>query len=346
MRPFGVLLGAALVVVGVAPRARAAGNDVELYNLCPRSADGSCPWLRQDGATTRVVVDAEGNTRFRSMMSELGVVIAPRLQTPADTLGFSGFQISAELGTTQISHNRPFWDGVSTVDPTNRNRRRPDAWLTTAGAFVRKGMWLPVPAVEWGAGAVNVLNSGMWAIQGYVKLALHEGFHKWPLPSLAVRGAFSQLVGNDQVSLTVSSVDVLASKAFSLGGTMRVEPFLGWNLLFIYARSGVIDATPGCDAYRLQGTSAANAASLQDCAPAQAGTWGDLGANFTYPEQDVITRSRYYAGMKLKLTVLFLSAQFALIPGSGSRDESAATFFARDDGRRQLSISVSAGFDF
>ncbi len=49
--------------------------------------------------------------------------------------------------------------------------------------------------------------------------------------------------------MSIYGLDLLASKAFSLGGTARVEPYLGWNVLFIDARSGVIDATPTCDAY-------------------------------------------------------------------------------------------------
>ena len=47
--------------------------------------------------------------------------------------------------------------------------------------------------------------------------------------------------------MTVWGIDVLASKQFSIGGTARIEPFVGWNILFIDAKSGVIDATPACE---------------------------------------------------------------------------------------------------
>jgi hypothetical protein len=277
-------------------------------------------------------------------------VIAPRLQTPADTLGFAGFQFSAEIGMTEISHGQAFWNGVQGVDPGNTGVHRPDAYLTTVGAFVRKGMWFPIPALEWGAGGVNILQSGMWAIQGYVKLAIQEGFHDWPLPSLAVRGGFSRLVGTDQVTLTVSSVDVLISKAFSLAGTARVEPFLGWDFLFIDARSGVIDATPTCDAVALHQTDPADAAAVAalppGCRADQAGTWADLGANFTFAQQDIITRYQVYGGVKLKLAMLFAVAQVAIAPAGRSRDERATAAAARDNSARQTSVAISAGFDF
>ena len=350
-------IGAA--ALGFAPSARADRNDLQLMNLCPRSPDGSCSWVRPSATGTSVDLDAdpEATTRFRSLMSELGVVIAPRLQTPADTLGFAGFQFSAELGMTQISHDQQFWDGVQGVVPSNRFKSRPDGWLTTIGAFVRKGMWFPIPALEWGAGAVNILQSGMWAVQGYVKVALQEGFHDWLLPSVAVRGGISQLVGTDQVTLTVSSVDVLISKAFSLAGTARIQPFAGWDFLFIDARSGVIDATPGCDAVLQQQTDPNDARAVallpkaclipaQQVIPADVWAGFDSNANFTFPRQDIITRHQFYGGVKLKLAMLFVVGQFAVALAGHSRDERNATSAGRDTSATQQSLSMSTGFDF
>lgn len=345
------LVAALATVLGTAAPARAAENDLRLLNLCDWSS-GSCRWVDQSGATTTVGfgADPQATTRYRSLMSELGVVMAPRLQTPADTLGFAGFQLSAELGTTQISRNKAFWNGVEGVNAQN-TLARPDAWLTTVGLFARKGTWFPLPALEWGVGAMNLLQSGLWAVQGYVKLALQEGFHGWPLPSLAVRGGFSQLVGTDQVTMTIGSVDVLISKAFSLAGTVRLEPFAGWNMLLIDARSGVIDATPGCDAVVLQQTNKSDAAAVARlpaaCPAAQAGSWGDLGANFAFPRQDVITRNRLYLGAKVRLAALFLVAQAALTPPGKSIDgRSASGRAARDESGAQKSLSLSIGVDF
>jgi hypothetical protein len=337
-------------VFGAGRPALADRNDLQLLNLCNTVVGGRCAWVTEANQVTTVNlgVDPDATSRFRSLMSELGVVIAPRLQTPADTLGFAGFQFSAELGLDQISSNQPFWNGVEGVDPTNTGARRPDGWLTTMGLFVRKGMWFPTPAVEWGVGAVNVLQSGMWAVQGTLKLAIQEGFHDWPLPSAAVRIGVSQLVGTDQVTMTVTSVDLVLSKRFSLAGTARIEPFAGWNFLFIDARSGVIDGTPGCDAVVLQQATTAEAvARLPAACPIdQAGTYGDLDANFTFPKQDLITRNRVYAGVKLKLATLFVVGQVALALAGKSQDERATGNGARDASGSQQSVSLSAGFDF
>jgi len=346
-----VALAVGLISLAGAPPARAGKNDLALLNFCrpANSALGAgiqeCSWVQRDPArgnaiSGQVVPDADAISNFRSLMSELGVVIAPRLQTPADTLGFAGFQFSAELGMTKISRDKPYWDGVEGVSPTNRAAARPDAYLTTVGGFVRKGIWLPLPAFEIGAGAVNVVGSRMFAVQGYAKLGLQEGFHSWPLPSVAVRASASQLVGTDQVDLTVVGIDAVISKAFSVGGTARFEPYGGWNLLFIDARSGVIDATPRCDAFALEHASTPPSAYC-----GQAGNGNDSFADFTFPHQDLITRQRFFAGFKLKLSVLFLTAEFDLIPVGRSRDDSQMNG-ARDESGQQQSFSLSTGFDF
>lgn len=344
-----------LCAVGVATlagqgRARAGKNDLRLLNLCPPDPNtNECSWVQRDGSgrVTGTMPDLDGQSRYRSMMSELGFAIAPRLMTPADTLGFAGFQFSAELGVTTINPNRQvgdraYWDGIAGVEPTNTAAMRPPSQLTTVGAFVRKGLWIPLPAFEFGAGALNIIGSHMYALQGYAKLALQEGFHGWWLPSFAVRGAASQLLGTSEVDLTVYSVDVLASKAFDIGGTARIEPMVGWSMLFISARSGVIDGTPGCDAFGSPGGPAATPM----CAASQApGGGDDLNANFTFPKQDVITRQRFFGGFKLKLSVVFVAAQVEFALAGTSRDSSQA-MGAVDRSSTQQTYSLSAGFDF
>jgi len=353
-RRLPLLLCAVGVVALAGPgRARAGKNDLELLNLCPPNNTGECGWVQRDatGRVTGIDFDADAQSRYRSLMSELGFAIAPRVLTPADTLGFAGFQFSAELGVTKINAERmigssptnqlAYWNGIEGVNPAAPDARRPDGYLTTVGGYVRKGLWLPLPAFEFGAGALSIVGSRMYVLQGYAKLALQEGFHGWWLPSFAVRGGASQLLGTSEVDLTVYSVDVLASKAFDIGGTARIEPFVGWSMLFIKAHSGVIDATPKCDAFASPG----GPEPTPQCAASQAGAGDDLNANFTFPEQDVIKRQRFFGGLKLKLAVLFLSAQAEFALAGSSRDSSQTTG-AADRSAAQQTYSLAAGFDF
>ena len=132
--------------------ARAGSNDLRLYNLCPTvtvAGNTGCRWVsRGGGGISGVAFDLDGKSNFRSLMSELGVVLAPRIPMPADTLGFAGFQVSGELGITGINAKRSYWNGVNAVSPSNPTLSRPDGMQTTVGMFLRKGFWLPVPTFE------------------------------------------------------------------------------------------------------------------------------------------------------------------------------------------------------
>lgn len=338
-------------MLGRAPAAHAGRNDLALAKMCPlvTPAAGSgvgpsvpdCAWVSRQPGTGLVqgisfINDSDAETNFRSVMSELGAAIAPRIMGPADTLGFSGFQIAADYGTTSISNTEPFWRGTEGSSPLNPTTTRPDAWLRTAGVFVRKGLWFPLPAMELGGGVLNVLESRMFAFQAYAKLGLHEGFHSWPIPSLAVRGGVSHLTGAQDARLDVFSLDLIASKSFGVLGTARLSPYAGWSYLYMKAKSGLIDATPACDAYAPAGPA---------CAPAQAGTRNDELANFAFPDQDGIQRQRFFAGLKVKFAWFFVSGQYETVTRGHSRDERKANG-ARDRSQRQETVTLHAGFDF
>src|SRR5262249_43929391 len=154
-------------------------------------------------------------------------------------LGFSGFQVAFETGFTQISNNADYWKrGVEKVS---------GSFLETLSVMARKGIWLPIPSFEIGAGATKLIGANMFALQVYAKLALHEGFQKWALPSFAVRGAASRVVGAPQVDLTMVGVDASISKSHGIGGTAKIDWYLGGAVLLTFVRSQVIDATPNID---------------------------------------------------------------------------------------------------
>jgi hypothetical protein len=342
------LAASALALATFAPSAWAGRNDLQLLNLCPSAPSvlnaPECTWVQRqaDGwINGPVVPDAKGRQDFRSLMSELGVVLAPRIPMTADTGGIAGFQLSAEFGMTQISHDQGFWNGVRGVSADSPKATRPDAMLTTVGGFVRKGIWLPVPTMELGFGAVHLLDSHLVAWQGYAKLAIHEGFDDWLIPSVAVRGAVSYLTGTSQVTMTTATLDLLVSKGFGLLKTARLEPFAGGSLIAIFAHSGSIDATPYCDASKLAAMPVGSDPGTRYCASSQAGKTNDLNANFSFPAQNAITRYRMFAGFKLRFAVVFFSAQYELYFAGASRDGNA-----KDQSAIQNALSLSTGLHF
>jgi hypothetical protein len=196
-----VCLGALLVPAIAA----ADANDLVLARLADCTSGGvSVPCA--PGATI-----TPNNQNFRSLMSEFGVAIAPPLLSPADTLGYSGFQYSGALSFTSISNTHTYWCATEESESCDPGFSR-SGMLPMIHLQVSKGMWLPMPSFEIGAGATHVMSSNMWTGTTWAKFAVHEGFQGWPLPSLSVRGAASRLMGSRQVDLTIASLDVMMSK--------------------------------------------------------------------------------------------------------------------------------------
>lgn len=316
----------ALVALGAPGTAAADVNDLVLGRLTNRVS------------ATNIVPQ---NADLRSLSSQLGVVLAPHLLTPADTLGFGGFQLTVDYAATTIDAAAPYWRArLGSPDPAGaENVAHGPGTLGTFGFFVRKGLWLPVPSFELGAGAVHLVDSRIWTGQVYAKLALHEGYTRLPLPSLAVRGAVSRMMQQRELDLTVASLDVTLSKHIGIGGTWRLDPFAGWNLLMIVPRSEVIDPTPQID-------------------PLDPMSVADSQLSFVFSDQDNIYRNRILFGAKLQYYVvqLTLEASFALAGTSiddraGTSDRCMAVSTttscdAQDAAAAQRTLSLSAGFDF
>jgi hypothetical protein len=316
------LVGLTLVggLTALASPAAADQNDLVLSRLATPVMDGS-------GNVTGFVGQ---NLELRSLSSQLGTVLAPHLLTPADTLGFGGFQLTVDYAVTQIDAGQSYW--------RVRNGGTDDS-MRTVGLFMRKGTWFPLLSFELGGGAIHLVDSRIWTGQFYTKFALHEGYHQLPIPSLAVRGAVSRMMTQRELDLTVASVDVTVSKHFGIGGTWRFDPFVGWNVLMIIPRSEVIDPTPEVD-------------------PLVMGNEQDILLNFVFKDQDNILRHRLFLGAKFQYYVFqfTVEAQFALAGSSkddrgGTNDEcmpnSATTNCdATDTAATQRTLSLSAGFDF
>ncbi|HEX3761852.1 MAG TPA: hypothetical protein VHW23_24300 [Kofleriaceae bacterium] len=312
-------------------RAAADGNDLVMSRLATRITDD----------TGRVLAVVGQNLEFRALASQLGVVLAPHLLSPADTLGFGGFQFDVDVSQTSIDSVQPYWRVLAgTRDPSGANHIANGAGvLRTVGWFARKGLWLPVPSLELGAGAVHLLGSTIWAAQVYAKIAVHEGFHELPIPSIAIRGAVSRMMNQRDLDLTIGSLDITLSRHLGIAGTWRLDPFLGYNLLIIVPRSQVIDATPDVD-------------------PLAPGNQMDVANNFVFHDQAAITRHRFLLGAKAQYSVLqiTLEAQYALAgssvdsrPGVTQACQPSATTTscnAKDTAAGQTTVSLSAGFDF
>lgn len=320
-------------VAGLAALARPASadpNDLVLSRLAsPIVEDGE-------------VVSTVGQSReLRALASQLGVVLAPRLLSPADTLGFGGFQFDVNVSQTAIDSGQSYWRArAGSPDPGGAGSvAHGPSVLRTIGVFARKGMWFPLPSFELGGGAVHLLESRTWTAQAYAKFAVHEGYHDYPLPSIAIRAAVAQQMTQRDLGLTIGSLDATLSKRFTIADTWRFDPFAGYDLLRIVARTKLIDATPGVD-------------------PLNPGDEMDAANNFSFVDQAAIYRHRIFGGTKLQydLVQLTIEASYALAGSSvDDRDNASvpcpiaaqtSACDAADTAAAQLTISMSAGIAF
>src|ERR1044071_9184201 len=132
------LVGLTLVggLTALASPAAADQNDLVLSRLATPVMDGS-------GNVTGFVGQ---NLELRALSSQLGVVLAPHLLTPADTIGFGGFQLTVDYATTTIDSTASYWRALeSSPDPQgNGTGAHGPSAMRTVGIFARKGMWFPV----------------------------------------------------------------------------------------------------------------------------------------------------------------------------------------------------------
>ncbi|MBZ0238550.1 MAG: hypothetical protein K8M05_39925 [Deltaproteobacteria bacterium] len=328
---FVFLLGAWAAVTVPARPAAAGDNDLILGRLVVLSDDTGA------GMPTRAVGQS---LELRALVSELGVALAPRLLAPADTLGFGGFQFSADIGWTSISSEERWWRAMRSSPDASGAGTEPHGagMLPTIGLFARKGIWLPAPSVEFGAGMVHLFDSKIWSGQAYVKLALQEGYHDLPIPSVAVRGGVSRLIGQKDLDLTVVSIDGSISKHLGVGGTWGFDPYGGYGALVMIPRSEVIDPTPHID-------------------PLDPMSVDDRALNFVFKDQDNILRHRLFLGAKLQYYVFQLTVEGAYaLAGSSiddrsgdvecSFDSTTTACDSPDQANAQKTFTVSAGFDF
>jgi hypothetical protein len=260
--------------------------------------------------------------QFRSLSSELGVVVAPKPMDPADSLGLSGFALSADITLNTITSDADYWVDTAAGSP--------DKILPTVQIMGRKGLW---PGLEVGAGASHVFDSKMWTMAGYGKLALHEGFHHLPIPSIAIRGMFSQLLGSKDFKMTTASIGGAISHVFGMGSTVNITPYAGYQALIIMSRTGVIDSTPGVDEYAGETQPCGN--GDPDCT---------VAGEFVMERQTII-RHRPYLGFRLIFAVIRVGFEAMIVPKGGHSQEIEGETLTDTAGLQQQ-YTFSLGLDF
>jgi hypothetical protein len=224
------LLGALLALVPSIP-AFAGSED---FRLNARGRNGQLLLINQnsDGSFS----PNEG--AWKNLVDELSYVFAPRIASPAETLGYAGFSVGAMWSGTFVSSGQDYWHVTEIAQQTGN----PDGLLHTLQLDVRKG--LPF-SLELGVNLVWLVDSQLVAPGLELRWAIQEGYHM--LPDFGLRGSVNHLVGNPDMDLTVVGIDAVISKGFGLFGMINLAPYLSWSVLLVDASSHVINPTPQID---------------------------------------------------------------------------------------------------
>ncbi|MBI4821474.1 MAG: hypothetical protein HY791_34760 [Deltaproteobacteria bacterium] len=230
--PQVLLRSTALASSLLSAAAFAGGNDFRLNATVvdPGGAARGILFESKDGGNTFVPrTDA-----WTAFANELASVIAPRIASPAETLGHAGFELGVLWSGSLVSSDQEYWK-VTSVGQTGQ----PRGLLHTLQLEVRKGLPL---SFEIGLDLVWLADSQMFAPGVELRWAPMEGYRY--LPDFAVRGSASHLVGSRDVNLTVVGIDAVISKNFGVAGFVNIAPYGSVAVMMVAATPRVIDPTP------------------------------------------------------------------------------------------------------
>jgi hypothetical protein len=180
--------------------------------------------------------------RYRQLVMQLGAAISSPLLSDATTGGALGWSLALEGSTSSVRHtdapgNNPFggpqlltWP-VRGDDPTS---------LRTYALHLQKA--LPF-SVQLGLRGMYLDQSQMAAAQVEVRWAINENYGAY-LPDVAVRAAYTRLLGQRDLTLDVLDADLTVGKRFGVGGMLRLTPYGAIRLTAIGAKTGAIDFGP------------------------------------------------------------------------------------------------------
>jgi hypothetical protein len=247
----GFAVGSLLFSVSLVARAEPMDLAIERLVLNRDSCVSASGSFQPANASVRCLPD---NRAFKKLVSQLGFALAPSAMHSARTTGYGGFNLAIEAQYTNISNGADYWKRGTqgATDPsTNRaptSNESPDALLQQYSLKLRKGFGfgLEVAGVVGIVPKTSLINGG-----ADVRMAVLEGFRTGVLgilPDIAVGGGVRTITGTPELQLTVVGLDMQISKPLTLQDSSVLTPWLGYQYLWIFGDSGLVDLTPGTNA--------------------------------------------------------------------------------------------------
>lgn len=325
-------LSAGIVVSAVASLASAETMDPAIERLV---IDESCrtpegAWTEGDDPTTTVTEGTcePDHVAFKKLINQFGFAFAPTAMHSARTTGFGGFHLSLEADYTKIDSGASYWKKGTRgkIDPSSKKasirNTAPADMLQLYSVKLRKsfGFGLELMGQVGFMPKTSIVSGG-----ADVRLSLLEGFRSGlpgVLPDLAVGGGVRTITGTPQFQLSVAGLDVQISKPLPVADSSIVTPYVGYQYVWIWGDSGLVDLTPATDPVgycnyagaNLPGnhdpTKTANGERIYDGQPrCPGGSPADFNNNTVFKKVR-LERQRLIFGLSYRYEMVMIGGQF------------------------------------
>ncbi len=304
---------------------------------------------------------------FKRLINQFGFALAPTAMHSARTTGYGGFHLSMEADYTSVSTDAAYWKNGTqgAVDPSNGQSSTVNdsvqSLLQLYSLKFRKsfGFGLELTGLVGFMPKTSIISGG-----ADVRLSLLEGFRTGVggiLPDIAVGGGVRTITGTPQFQLTVAGLDAQISKPLPIQDSQVLTPYVGYQYLWIWGDSGLIDLTPGTDALRYCNYAGQNVPGNTDpdaltTPPSKLGDDGQPVCNGGSPldfNNNVVfkaarlERHRMIFGLNYRYEMVMLGGQFLIdaVPPADAQTDAADEAALKDE-ERQYTFSFELGAMF
>jgi hypothetical protein len=362
----GFAVGSLLFSASLVARAEPMDLAIERLVLNRDSCVSASGSFQPTNSTIHCLPD---NRAFKQLVSQLGFALAPSAMHSARTTGYGGFNLALEAQYTSISSGADYWKRGTqgATDPsTNRaptSNESPDALIQQYSLKLRKGFGfgLEITGVVGIVPKTSLINGG-----ADVRMAVLEGFRTGLLgilPDIAVGGGVRTITGTPELQLTVVGLDVQISKPLTIQDSSVLTPWLGYQYLWIFGDSGLVDLTPGTNAVQACNYSGPNVPGNPDPAKTftdaagkvhnvydgqpvcNGGSTRDFNNNTVF-NQVRLNRQRLIFGLNYRYEMVAVGAQFMtdLLSPSDANSGADKTDLAGEARQWTLALDLGAMF--
>lgn len=185
---------------------------------------------------------------FHRLAAQYAFAFAPNAMHSARTTGVGGWHVALEAAYTGIDSGADYWKkgarGSASLAEGNESVANPSGVLQLYSVKLRKGFGY---GVELTGQTGFMAQTSMWNAGVDLRVSLFEGFRSGIpgyVPDLAVGGGVRTITGTQHFQLTVASFDTQISKPIPIANAVVLTPWLGYQHLFTFIDSNVVDLTP------------------------------------------------------------------------------------------------------